>query len=237
MFSLSTLLTNASKTSTTATPPKPTASATVRRPMHHRSDSTNSRSFSASYFDPASSMMFDTTNPYAYDSMISGSNSLFFDEDSLMGGSSSSFGPAKTQTQTQEQEQNALLSKAISGVKSTGPNEFEFDFNVPSTSTSTSFNKQKKIKVCVQSAIPLNLDLGALKNSLGSTIPSPVKFQPDDDLDAPFPSSSTSGKRKRRVMVEINDSSRQVRRKRDEEERWDVSLREEMESDDDVLMA
>jgi len=178
--------------------------------------------------------MFDTTNPYAYDSMISGSSSLFFDEDSLMGGSSSPF-----KTQTQEQEREALLSKAISGVKSTGPNEFEFDFNVPSTSTSA-FQKDKKIRVCVKSAIPLNLDLGALKNSLGSTIPSPVKFQPDDDLDAPLPTSSTSGKRKRRVMVEIsgNESSRQVRRKRDEEERWDVSLREEMmESDDDVLMA
>lgn len=146
--------------------------------------------------------MFDSlTNPYTYDSMISGSNSLFgFDEDSLMPPT-----PPKEDA----------LSKAISGVKAIGPNEFEFDFSVPT--------KDKTIKVCVKSAVPLNLDL-----------PTPFP-QPEDDLDAPEQPKGL-GKRKRKVMVEIKP--RQVRRK---EERWDVQLREDDafmgEADEDVLMA
>lgn len=202
--------------------------------------------------------------------MLSGSSgsSFGFDEDSLMSGPSATLTSSSTPLTGLNQEQDALqraTASAISGVKSTGPDEFEFDFTIPTASSSTPLpsyfgtptaapEQQRKIKVCVKSAVPLDLDLGAalggLKRdelvngptSFGSTLPSPVKFQPDDDLDAPSaPFDSSLGKRKR-VMVEIKPraSLPNVRRKLvDDEERWDVSVREELmeaEEDEDVLM-
>jgi len=165
------------------------------------------------------------------------------------------------------QDQDALqraAASAISGVRSTGTDEFEFDFSFPTSPSSSSSSVQsfygppatkseqkRKIRVCVKSAVPLNLDLGAalggLKRdhglpSFGTTLPSPVKFQPDDDLDAPATTEPGLRKRKR-VMVEIKPrvsavARPNVRRKlsgadEEEEERWDVSVTEQQTLGDD----
>ncbi|KAG8921435.1 hypothetical protein FRC00_008655, partial [Tulasnella sp. 408] len=174
LFSLSSLLTSA-ESSGSAKPP--VASERVRRPgMHHRDSSRT-------YLDLPQQAF---SSGLAYDSFLSTSDSSMmlspsfgFDEDSLLGGSSafvglsSSASPTQPPRQQQKKVQDSRvadsLASAISGVKCISSEEFEFDFTVPSTSSSSldSFAfparpKQdqagKKIRVCVKSALPLNLN-------------------------------------------------------------------------------
>ncbi|KAG8852963.1 hypothetical protein FRB96_008482 [Tulasnella sp. 330] len=224
LFSLSTLLANGDKSVTS--PPKPVASerVTSRPSMHHRSGSSTLNGYS---YDPSSSFSFESL-------LSSGpsSGAFGFDEESLM--ATPKCDPFSHLLSTPASEENAL-KKAISAVKSTGPNEFEFDFTMPASSSSSLVSyygtpttrvpveKQRKIKVCVRSAVPL--DLG------------PAAFGSMDDLDAPQPSGL--GKRKR-VTVDIKprrnvafaDAPRSTRRKLSDEERWDVDLTQDMTDDD-----
>ncbi|KAG8990767.1 hypothetical protein FRB94_000714 [Tulasnella sp. JGI-2019a] len=249
LFSLSTLLTN-NKTggaSTTAKAPVASERVSMRSNMHHRSESLSN------------GYMYDSGNPFSFESLLSsgpsGSSSFGFDEDSLMASHSALAKPTTSDpfadlfasTPDDSSDENAL-KKAISGVKSTGPNEFEFDFAMPCASSSstplasyygtpttqTPSEKRRKIKVCVRSAVPLY-------PAFGST----------DDLDARSQSSSLSGLGKRkRVTVDIKPRRKVSFAKRklstsseedDDQERWDVSLNEdvtdaEFEDDEDTLM-
>ncbi|KIO28935.1 hypothetical protein M407DRAFT_175924 [Tulasnella calospora MUT 4182] len=188
LFSLSSLLTSA-ESSGSAKPP--VASERVRRPgMHHRDSSRTYLDLPQQAF--SNGLAYDSFLSTSDASMML-SPSFGFDEDSLLGGSSAFVGlssstPSPTQPPRQQQQQPKVqdnnvadsLASAISGVKSISPEEFEFDFTVPSTSSSSldSFAfparpKQdkagKKIRVCVKSALPLNLNLDALSTKVASS--------------------------------------------------------------------
>lgn len=230
LFSLSTLLANGNKAGTSA-PKAPTTSERVtpsRPSLHHRSGSSSLNGYS-----------YESGSGFSFESLLSSGptagGASGFDEVSRVATPKHHFSQLLSAPNSEE---NAL-KQTISAVKSTGPNEFEFDFTMPSALSSSSLasyygtpttqvpaERQKKIKVCVRSAVPL--DLG------------PVAFGSTDDLDAPQ-SSSGLGKRKR-VMVDIKprrkvafaDAPRSTRRKLSDaqEERWDVNLTEEMTDDD-----
>jgi len=184
------------------------ASARLRRPgMGHHRDSSRSDVLAYPFPDVYSSYEALSTPSKVDSMMFSG-----FEEDSLLGGGPSMFSPnlasgglsdasafaslAGVSASPPSVKESDSLHRAVSGVKSIGPNEFEFDFSLPSSSSQT---KEKKVKVIVKSALPLDLNLGSLASSskapaaafrkthdrFGSTatLPSPFEFRPDDDLD------------------------------------------------------